>query len=39
MARDVLTAAGAHVEYREITDLSHTYPREENPKILEWLAT
>jgi phospholipase/carboxylesterase len=39
MARDVLTAAGAHVEYREIADLSHTYPREENPKILEWLAT
>jgi phospholipase/carboxylesterase len=39
MARDVLTAAGAQVVYREIEDLSHTYPREENPKILEWLMT
>ena len=23
--------------YREIEDLSHTYPRDENPKILDWL--
>jgi len=22
--------------YREIEDLSHTYPREENAAILEW---
>ena len=36
-ARDALTAAGAKVEYREIDDLSHTYPVEENPRILEWL--
>jgi len=36
MARDALTAAGAAVTYREIADLSHTYPVEENPRILEW---
>jgi phospholipase/carboxylesterase len=36
-ARDALTAAGAHVVYREIEDLSHTYPRELNPEILAWL--
>jgi phospholipase/carboxylesterase len=37
MARDTLRAAGARVEYREIADLSHTYPREENDRILNWL--
>jgi phospholipase/carboxylesterase len=36
-ARDALAAAGAHVVYREIDDLSHTYPRDENPAILDWL--
>ncbi|MDZ7669554.1 MAG: phospholipase [Gammaproteobacteria bacterium] len=39
MARDALTAAGADVVYRELADLSHTYPREENARILgsvEW---
>jgi phospholipase/carboxylesterase len=36
-ARDALTAAGADVVYREIEDLSHTYPRELNPEILAWL--
>ena len=35
-ARDALTAAGARVTYREIDDLSHTYPRDENSKILDW---
>lgn len=38
MARDALTAAGAAVEFRELDDLSHTYPVEENPRILEWLS-
>ena len=38
LARQVLTAAGARLVYREIDDLSHAYPRDENPKILEWLA-
>ena len=37
MARDALRATGADVIYREIADLSHTYPREENMRILEWL--
>ncbi|MCI0549035.1 MAG: phospholipase, partial [Candidatus Rokubacteria bacterium] len=38
MARDALRAAGAAVVYREIEDLSHTYPRDENPRILDWLT-
>lgn len=38
LARDALTAAGADVTYRELADLSHTYPREENPQILDWLS-
>lgn len=37
-ARDALTAAGAAVTYREVADLSHTYPREENGRILDWLG-
>jgi phospholipase/carboxylesterase len=36
-AQAVLTAAGADVVYREIADLSHTYPRELNAGILAWL--
>ena len=36
MARDALAGAGADLEYREIEDLSHTYPREENGRILRW---
>ncbi|RXH20797.1 phospholipase [Bradyrhizobium guangzhouense] len=32
-----LTAAGADVFYREIDDLSHTYPREINAELLQWL--
>jgi phospholipase/carboxylesterase len=38
MARDVLLTAGARLVYREIEDLSHTYPRDENPLILDWLV-
>ena len=38
-ANAALTAAGAQVVYREIADLSHTYPRDENPKIMDWLMT
>jgi phospholipase/carboxylesterase len=37
MGRDALLAAGVRLVYREIEDLSHTYPRDENPRILEWL--
>ena len=36
-ARKALTVAGAHVTYREIEDLSHTYPSEINPQLLRWL--
>ena len=36
LARQALEAAGAALVYREIEDLSHTYPREENPRILDW---
>jgi phospholipase/carboxylesterase len=39
LARDVLSGAGAQLVYREIADLSHTYPREENPRILDWLMS
>ena len=35
--RDALGAAGADVTYREIDDLSHTYPREINAEILGWM--
>ena len=38
-ARDLLVAAGARVIYREIEDLSHTYPRDENPRIVDWLMS
>lgn len=37
VAAQELKAAGADVTYREIADLSHTYPREENDGILRWL--
>ena len=36
-AADALARAGADVTYRELDDLSHTYPRELNGPILEWL--
>jgi len=36
MARDTLTEAGADLTFREIEDLSHAYPREENARILSW---
>jgi phospholipase/carboxylesterase len=37
--RDALSAAGCDVVYREIDNLSHCYPREVNPDILNWLRT
>ena len=36
-AQRALSAARAKVTYREIADLSHTYPRDENSRILDWL--
>jgi phospholipase/carboxylesterase len=38
-ASRVLEEAGAHLVYRELEDLSHTYPREENVRIIEWFAS
>lgn len=35
-AHEALGEAGADVVYREIDDLSHTYPREENARIMDW---
>ena len=35
-AQQTLEQAGAQVIYREIADLSHTYPRDENAVILDW---
>lgn len=40
MARDAQTAlgaAGANVIYREVEDLSHTYPRELSGVLLDWM--
>lgn len=37
-AAQALTRAGAAVTYRELDDLSHTYPRELNGPILTWLS-
>tara|TARA_Y100000588_G_C14204144_1_gene903849 strand:+ start:261 stop:1313 length:1053 start_codon:yes stop_codon:yes gene_type:complete len=36
MAREVLGGIGADLVFREILDLAHTYPRDENPRILDW---
>jgi phospholipase/carboxylesterase len=38
-AQRALAMAGAKVVYREIADLSHAYPREENSGMLDWLLT
>ena len=36
-AEQALRRAGANVCYHEIEDLSHTYPNDENGRILDWL--
>ncbi|HEY8288926.1 MAG TPA: hypothetical protein VIG49_06630 [Acetobacteraceae bacterium] len=38
MAHRALSAAGARVTYCEIADLSHAYPRDRNPHILDWFS-
>ncbi len=35
-AHQALKGGGANIVYREIADLSHAYPREENVRILDW---
>jgi phospholipase/carboxylesterase len=37
-ASQALTAAGASVRYLELEDLSHTYPQDVNPTILDWVS-
>ena len=37
-AHQALARAGANVTYREIDDLSHTYPREINATLLDWMS-
>ncbi|MCB1324086.1 MAG: phospholipase [Spirochaetales bacterium] len=37
-AADALKQAGAQITYRELPDLSHNYPRDENPHILRWFS-
>jgi phospholipase/carboxylesterase len=39
IAEQALAQAGAKVVYREIADLSHTYPRDENGSILDWFLS
>ncbi len=38
-AEQTLGQAGAKVTYREIADLSHTYPRDENGAMLDWFMS
>ena len=35
-ARDAFQAAGAAVQYLELDDLSHTYPRDAQPALVDW---
>lgn len=37
-AADALKAAGARLEYSELDDLSHNYPRDENVPMLRWFC-
>jgi len=39
LAYETLSKAGAAIEYRELPELSHTYPRSENVRILRWFET
>ncbi|NKB55531.1 MAG: phospholipase [Alphaproteobacteria bacterium] len=36
LANQILGSMGADITFREISDLAHTYPRDENPRILGW---
>ncbi len=35
-ACQILKSYGANISFHEVRDLSHTYPREENDRILTW---
>ena len=38
LGAELLTKAGADLTYREIDDLSHTYARDENERLLDWFG-
>jgi len=38
-AAQALTQAGVALEYRELNDLSHTFPKDENERVLDWLKS
>jgi phospholipase/carboxylesterase len=38
-ARDAFQAAGAAVTYLELDDLSHTYPRDAQPALVDWFLS
>ena len=35
-AAEILPAFGAQLVYREVADLAHVYPRDENAALVEW---
>jgi len=35
----MLSHIGARVTYREVDDLAHVYPRDENAALVDWLLT
>jgi phospholipase/carboxylesterase len=37
-AAEELEKAGADLQFHEVADLSHTYPREHNARILDWMG-
>lgn len=37
-AKDSFSTAGSSIEYHEVEDLSHVYPREFSAKILDWMT-
>ena len=39
MAEYLFTAAGANVFYREIADLSHAFPQDANPELVDWFLS
>ncbi len=38
-AHRMLASAGAAITYREIADLSHAYPRDGQPEVLDWFLS
>ena len=38
LAAQQLTEAGVDLHFEEVADLSHTYAREQNARILDWFG-